>query len=651
MVFFSIPKKIMINLKIKILLSKWIVKIPFLPVYLVFFIDFLLMLSCMGFIYFLLESVAPSYMSYDEGILWSAIMLGFLSLVMVWKRTHRGIVRFSDVYEFINFGFIFSVPLLPFLFLFLLDFILDFDFNLPKSFIFLSHVGSFIFLVLYRLVIKEFFFRIQRVKNQSSNIVIFGGGQGGMLVYQMLNRELNSEFHVCGFFDDDKGKTNKLLYGIPILSGDDLLQKIFIEKNISELIVAAKEISNRRKKELFDLCYTFHVKVRFLPTLETYESNKLELRDLRNIKLEELLGRDIIELDQHHLSECFEGKVVLVTGAGGSIGSELCRQISNYPIAKLVMLDIAESALYDITQELVRKNLSFFVDPVLVDIRNSKSINQIFSKYKPHLVFHAAAYKHVPLMESFPKLAIETNIIGTRNVADAAVANGIEKFILISTDKAVNPTNVMGASKRMAELYIQSRFYSPFTPSPTQFITTRFGNVLGSNGSVIPLFMKQIESGGPVTVTHKDIERYFMTIPEACKLVMEAGSMGNGGEIYVFDMGDSVKIYDLAEKMISLTGKTPNKDIHIEVTGLRSGEKLFEELVGLSEKFKLTHHPKIHIVQSFPPDFLIVSTVIEELHLGLLNDLSEDKLIRKIKQIIPEFVSNYSRFAILDNSN
>jgi FlaA1/EpsC-like NDP-sugar epimerase len=635
--------------RLKVLFAKWIGKLPYLPVYLVFLIDFSFMLFCMIYFYFLLESVAPTYMSLDDSILWSSFMLGFLTILMIWKKTYRGIVRFSDVYEIINFGFVFAVSIFLFLVIYLSDVLFEFDLALPKSFIFLSHVGSFVFLILYRLTIKEIFFRIQKTKSKSINIIIFGGGQGGRMVFQMLNRELDSRFNVSGFFDDDKSKTGKLLYGIKILSGDTNLEKYFSEKNIVELIVAAKELTNRRKKELFDLCYKHNVKVRFLPALETYENKNLELRDLRNIKLEELLGRDTIELDQNHLVDSFEGKVVLVTGAGGSIGSELCRQISQYPIAKLVLLDMAESALYDINQELLRKNLTFFVEPVLVDIRNKASVNKIFAKYKPNLVFHAAAYKHVPLMESFPKLAIEVNILGTKNIADASVDFMVEKFILISTDKAVNPTNVMGASKRMAEIYIQSRFYCTTSPSPTQFITTRFGNVLGSNGSVIPLFMKQIESGGPVTVTHKEIERFFMTIPEACRLVMEAGSMGNGGEIYVFDMGDSVKIYDLAEKMITLTGKIPNKDIHIEITGLRSGEKLYEELIGVSEKFKSTHHPKIHIVQSFPLDFPVINSVIIELQLGLLNNSSEDILIGRIKQIIPEFISSYSRFTILDN--
>lgn len=637
------------NIKFNVLFSGWISKVPYFPVYLVFLIDFSLMLSCTVYFYFLFESVAPAYMEFDGGFFWASIMLLLLTFLMIWRRTYRAIVRFSDLYEIINFSFVFSASCFSFLFVHILDLFFNWDIEVPASFIFLSHVGSFVLLILYRLIVKEIFYRIQRIRNNTKNTLVFGAGQGGRMVYQILMRDANSKFNVCGFFDDDRSKSGKLIYGIKILTGDSLLKNMFEERNIVELIVAVKQLSNRRKKELFDICYNHNVKVSFLPALESFDSKKLEIRDLRRIKLEELLGRDTIELDQNHLFESFEGKVVLVSGAGGSIGSELCRQISNYPILKLVLLDMAESALYDINQELVRKNLSFFVEPVLVDIRNKESLNLIFSKYKPDLVFHAAAYKHVPLMESFPKLAIDVNIIGTKNIADASVDFGVKKFILISTDKAVNPTNVMGATKRMAELYIQSRFYCAGSPSPTQFITTRFGNVLGSNGSVIPLFMKQIESGGPVTVTHKEIERFFMTIPEACRLVMEAGSMGHGGEIYVFDMGESVRIYDLAEKMITLSGKIPNKDIHIEVTGLRSGEKLYEELVGVSEKFKSTYHPKIHIVQSFSLDFLVINTVIEELHLGLLNNSSEDILIGKIKKIIPEFISSYSRFTILDN--
>lgn len=636
-------------LKLKILFSKWIGKIPYLPVYLVFLIDLLIILFSLVSSFVFLKSVDQNYLTIWDSFIWSSMIMLSLGAAMLWKKTFRGFVRFTDIYEIINFILVFTSSFLLFGIIYFLNFYYGLKLNIPIYFIFLGHVGAFMIIILYRLMIKEIFFKFQTVKKKTNNVLIFGAGHSGMMVYQMLKREVNSKFNVCCFFDDDKSKYGKLLYGVKIFMGDGVLEQLIIEKEIVELIVAVKRISNKRKKELFDLCYQYDIKVRFLPSLETMDSSQFEFGDLRSIKLEELLGRDPIELDQKHLIDSFQGKIVLVTGAGGSIGSELCRQIARYPIQKLILLDSAESALYDIHQELVRKNYSFFVEPVLADIRNVKSVKQIFSKYKPNLVFHAAAYKHVPLMETFPKLAIDTNIIGTKNLADASVSQGVEKFILISTDKAVNPTNVMGASKRMAELYIQSRFYESSLPSKTQFITTRFGNVLGSNGSVIPLFMKQIEAGGPVTVTHKEIERFFMTIPEACRLVMEAGSMGNGGEIYVFDMGEPVRIYDLAEKMISLSGKVPNKDISIEITGLRSGEKLYEELIGMAEKFKNTHHPKIHIVQSFVSDYQVINTVIENLAKGICEDVGEDVLIASIKQVVPEFVSSYSRFTILDN--
>jgi FlaA1/EpsC-like NDP-sugar epimerase len=636
-------------LKLKILFSKWIGKVPFLPVYLIFIIDLLFLLFCLLNSFIFLKSVDPSYLSTEKGILWASLMLASFVIFMRWKRTYKGFVRFTDIYEIINIGLVFTLSLISFFIIDLFDSLIDLRLNIPMSFIFLTHIGSFLIFIFYRLTIKEVFLKIQHISKKSKNIVIFGAGQSGRIMYQVLKKQSNFNFYISGFFDDDKSKVGKFLFGIKIFSGDISLEKVFKEKSIGELIVATNRLTNRRKKELFDLCYQYNVEVKILPALKSFESDKLELKDLRNINLEELLGRDTIELDQNHLSRFFEGKVILVTGAGGSIGSELCRQIAKHPISKLILLDIAESALYDINQELKRMNLSFYIEPVLADIRNRRLIEQIFLKYKPNFVFHAAAYKHVPLMESFPKLAIETNIIGTKNLADAAEEAGVEKFVLISTDKAVNPTNVMGASKRMAELYIQSRFYCSNSSGTTQFITTRFGNVLGSNGSVIPLFLNQIEAGGPVTVTHKDIERFFMTIPEACKLVMEAGSMGQGGEIYVFDMGEPVKILDLAEKMIVLSGKVPNRDIIIEISGLRSGEKLYEELIGINEIFKPTHHPKIHIVQSFPSSFEEISLVVDELKIGIIDDCKEDDLILKIKHIIPEFLSSYSRFNLLDN--
>jgi FlaA1/EpsC-like NDP-sugar epimerase len=635
-------------IKYKILLSKFVSRIPYIPVYIVFLLDLFVISFIAFFISIFFQTIDKSYLSKSEYFFWSCIIVFCLGLVMSWKKTYRGIVRFTDIFEVINFVNVFLFSIALFLFFFLSNSVLDLGITVPLSYILLVHIGAFVNLILYRLLVKEVFSKMRSVKKRTENVLIFGAGQMGMFVFQLLKRQINSPYNIIGFFDDDKRKISKRIFGVKIFSGDTQLEEQLVENQIVEVILAARNISNKRKKELFDLCYKHHVKISLLPSFKQMDLNKLELRDLRSIKLEELLGRDPIELNQSHLNESFEGKVVLVTGAGGSIGSELCRQISTYPIQKLVLLDSAESALYDINQELLRKNLSIYIEPVLADVRNKRQIHQIFAKYKPSYVFHAAAYKHVPLMETFPKLAIETNVIGSRILADCAVEFGVEKFILISTDKAVNPTNVMGATKRMAELYIQSKFHAGDDRGSTQFITTRFGNVLGSNGSVIPLFMKQIESGGPVTVTHQSIERFFMTIPEACRLVMEAGSMGKGGEIYVFDMGEPVKIYDLAEKMIRLTGKTPNQDISIEITGLRSGEKLYEELVGSYEEFKATHHPKIHIVQSYPAEFHRINQTVTQLEEGIKADKNEDYLIYLIKNTIPEFVSSYSRFSVLD---
>lgn len=636
-------------LRFKIFVSKIIGKVPHIPVYLVFIIDLAFVTLSMVAAYLFLKSVDRSYLSFGDTLKWSCVILASLMTIMIWKKTFRGFVRFTDIYEVFNFIYVFTYSFFLFIGIGIICEFSSFNFSVPYSYLILVHVGSFVSIILYRLAIKEVFFRAQITKKKSKSVLIFGAGQSGMMVYQMIKKDVRSGYNVFGFFDDDKSKYGKQLFGQKIYNGAGVLEEIIHKNEISELIVAIKNISNKRKKEIFDLCYQYKMVVKFLPSLETVDNKNIQLADLRNIKLEELLGRDPIELEQEHLLMTFKDKVVLVTGAAGSIGSELCRQITRYPIKKLILLDSAESPLYDIHQELLRKNYPFFIEPLLADVRNEKIVRQIFAKNKPQLVFHAAAYKHVPLMETFPKHAIETNIVGTKYLADAAVESNVEKFILISTDKAVNPTNVMGASKRMAELYIQSRFYFLSKPSNTQFITTRFGNVLGSNGSVIPLFMKQIEAGGPVTVTHKEIERYFMTIPEACRLVMEAGSMGNGGEIYVFDMGEPVKIFDLAEKMITMGGKIPNKDIRIEITGLRSGEKLYEELVGESEQFKPTHHPKIHIVQSLISDYLNVNLTVEELLLGIIEDRSEDYLIKKIKERVPEFISSYSRFTILDN--
>jgi len=558
-------------------------------------------------------------------------------------------VRFTDIYEIINFSILFFLSLIISI---TINFVISFSSyinSISTAFIVLSNLGSFVSVILYRLLIKETYSRIFKFKSNITNTLIFGAGKAGIMVFQILARETNPIRNVCAFFDDDFKIKGKMLYGKKIFSDYNKLEEIIRTFQIRELIIASESVSVDKKEFILNICLAFKVEVKFSPTFNTLSPTAIGINDLRKINLEDLLGRESICINQDHLSSSLSNKVVLVSGAAGSIGSEICRQLCKNKLSKLIILDMAESALFDINEELNRSLVSFPIVAVLADIRNGSSVQHIFEQYKPHYVFHAAAYKHVPLMESFPKLAIETNILGSRNLADNAEFFGVEKFIFISTDKAVNPTNVMGASKRCAEIYIQSKFFSNFSKSKTQFITTRFGNVLGSNGSVIPTFTKQIESGGPVTVTDRNIVRYFMTIPEACSLVLEAGSMGKGGEIFVFDMGKAVNIYDLAIKMIKLSGRIPFKDIDIKISGLRSGEKLYEELIGSFEDFKDTYHPKIQIVQSAPVDFDRIRLLVLELENGLNQKVGEDYLVSLLKSIIPEYKSNYSRFTILDN--
>lgn len=477
-------------------------------------------------------------------------------------------------------------------------------------------------------------------KKETRRIVIYGAGDAGKLTYNVLSKDSTLRNRIVAFIDDNPDKHTKQLNSVPIYPSQKVLTEDFVRDNdIDELIIAIPSLRMEAKQSIIGKALALNLTVKSVPDASRWTEGQFSASQIENIKIEDLLARDPIVLDNSNIKSEIEGKVILVSGAAGSIGSELSRQLCSYSPRRLVFLDNAESPLFDLQFELRNsfpdKDIAF----VIADIRDKLRIGEVFDKYSPDIVYHAAAYKHVPFMEENPYEAVSVNIFGTKNMADAAISHGVKKFVMVSTDKAVNPTNVMGATKRVAEIYTQSH-----TTPDTHFITTRFGNVLGSSGSVIPLFKKQLAQGGPLTITHKEITRFFMTIPEACNLVLEASSMGTGGDIFVFDMGKPVKIYDLAKNMIRLSHLD---NIEIKEIGLRPGEKLYEELLATKENTLPTHHPKIlrAKVRSYDPQ-----TVDECLQkLGAIEKTSDEfAIVSEIKGIVPEYISNNSVFSSLD---
>lgn len=521
---------------------------------------------------------------------------------------------------------------------------------IPYSVILIFFFVSFLFLVYYRLFVKSVFSYVRGDLSKRLSAAIFGAGQIGMLAKQALDADTDRKSKVVAFFEDDDKKSGKAISGVPIYNSEELAKRID-QLDISELIIAVRNLSTERKNEIVELCITKKVMVRIVPSLDKWVKGEFRAGQIKQINIEDLLGRDSIQLDNGNLESAIKGKVICVTGASGSIGSELARQLLNYQPKKLVLIDQAESPLYELERELMEIRTSCRISFHLVDITNQERMRGIFRDYSLQWVFHAAAYKHVPVMEGNPAEAVSCNILGTKLLADLSVEFGVKKFVMVSTDKAVNPTSIMGCSKRIAEIYVQSlnNHLAVRGGHATNFVTTRFGNVLGSNGSVIPIFKKQIENGGPITVTHPEVTRYFMTIAEACRLVLEAGAMGQGGEIFIFDMGKSVKISDLAKKMILLSGLEIGRDIDIVYTGLRDGEKLYEELLNTHENTIPTHHQKILKAQVQEYEYTQINSMLGLLQ-ELVNDSNELKMVTLMKEIVPEYKSNYSKFEILDRS-
>lgn len=529
---------------------------------------------------------------------------------------------------------------------------------IPLSIIIIDYFGSLVLMTAFRLSIKLLFLKANKPdKSIVLNYAIFGAGAAGMIAKQKLEQhgKVKGEKKVVAFFDDDLSKAYKYIDNVTIYNFDNEFENVIQKLNITELIISPQHLTTSRRQEIIEKCLEHEINIRNVPPAERWINGELSYNQLKQVRIEDLIERDAIVLDKGAIAQQLFHKTVLITGAAGSIGSELAHQIlKSFNPLKLILVDKSEIRLYDLDHELstnYKLNYKNNIELVVGDITNEARMRNVFEKHAPNIVYHAAAYKHVPLMEENPSEAIWVNVAGTKLIADLSVEYGVEKFVMVSTDKAVNPTNVMGASKRIAEIYVQS-LNTHLSMDATQvhhtkFITTRFGNVLGSSGSVIPKFRKQIEEGGPITVTHPDITRYFMTIPEACQLVLEAGNMGNGGEIYIFDMGQSIKIYDLARKMLKLSGLKVGKDIQIIFTGLRPGEKLREELLADQESTLPTYHPKIMIAKVRTYDFEWSKAQINVL-IALYNGQNNDLMVGKMKEIVPEFLSQNSVFEELD---
>jgi FlaA1/EpsC-like NDP-sugar epimerase len=569
-------------------------------------------------------------------------LIAALSFMLV--GSHKSVVRytgFRDVVNIIIGANILATILLVTSYLntkFQLNTILEFS----GSIIYIHLLLNFLFLIGTKFFIKSIFRSVITNSIDLKHVLIYGAGTSGLITYDALTNDTKTNNIVVGFIDDNTKKVGKKINLLPVYSLDDITKSIIKKKQIDEVIISIQSIEAKRLLEITTHLFKLNLKVKIVPPIQNWIDGDLSVGQIKDVKIEDLLGRTPINISNPELEYEYENKVILITGAAGSIGSEIARKLTNYKYKKLIFVDIAESPLYDLQQEFVLKGYDNFF-PIIADIKDEKRLDKIFEQYKPTIVFHAAAYKHVPLMESNPYEAVKVNVCGTKNVANLSVIHGINKFVLISTDKAVNPTNVMGASKRIAELYVNCLKGK----GKTKFITTRFGNVLGSNGSVIPLFKNQIERGGPLTVTHKEITRYFMTIPEACQLVLEASTMGNGGEIFVFDMGKSIKIFDLAKNMIVLSGLRYPEDIDIKITGLRPGEKIYEELLADGESTINTYNDKIMVAKTKPFN-------IEEIESKIINlckistETSNLEIVAIIKELVPEYISKNSKFEILD---
>lgn len=584
----------------------------------------------------------------DSATMWRTMGLTMIVSLVIFKmfRTYSSVLRLSS---FVDIARIFVALFVSYTTVALACMVapLVTDIRLaPVNVILMAFIINFALMASSRVIVKMMFETIKAGGSSQTNIFIYGAKEAGVNIAKSLRVSMRERYRLRGFIADEPDLYDKLIMGVRVFPNDENLFDILAQKGVKTVIVSPAKRNELKKEENLDRFLKHNIKLLTAPPLSEWNQRGLESGDIKEIQIEDLLQRDPIQIDIRKVASHLEGKRVMITGAAGSIGSEIMRQVATFNPYKLILVDQAETPLHDIRLELMDKWRNLDAETIVADIANQTRMEAIFKEFRPQYIFHAAAYKHVPMMEDNVSESIQTNVAGTRILADLAVKYKAEKFVMISTDKAVNPTNVMGCSKRICEIYVQSlaKKLQKEGGHVTQFITTRFGNVLGSNGSVIPRFKDQIRRGGPVTVTHPDIIRYFMTIPEACRLVLEAGSMGNGGEIYIFDMGKPVKIVDLAKRMISLSGRT---DVKIEFTGLRHGEKLYEELLNVKELTKPTYHEKIMIATVREYDYDEVKDRIQHL-IDVSYSYDQMKIVAAMKDLVPEFISKNSCFEALD---
>lgn len=616
------------------------------PRWIILLIDLSICAGAYAAAYLVRFEFAPPASELKLAIAFIPILLGVRLLSFLMGKTYAGIIRFTSSQDTVRIFKVLTAGTIVFALLNAIRYwVSDGLFFVPYSIVVLEYLISLFSMIVLRIGIKVLYVELKNPGKVSKRAIIYGAGESGLITKQAIDRDPRTRMEVIAFIDDNPHKHGKTLDGKSIFSRAKL-DELYAAGKIDEVIIAIPSLDAKMKADFIANALQAGVHISNIPPINQWIGGQLSAKQIREIKIEELLGRETIELESSSVIQQVTGKTVLVTGAAGSIGSELVRQLLQCKAEKVIILDQAETPIFLLENELLAGGHKGHFEVVMGDVCNTDRMRRMMTHFRPHIVYHAAAYKHVPLMEQNPSVAVLTNVQGTRVMADLAEDFGVETFVLISTDKAVNPTNVMGATKRVAEMYVQSKD----SESKTAYVTTRFGNVLGSNGSVIPTFRKQIEEGGPITVTHPEVTRYFMTIPEASRLVLEAGAMSEGGEIFAFDMGESVKVIDLAKNMIRLSGLELGRDIEIAITGLRPGEKLYEEVLNSAEGTVATHHPKILRARVREYNHSEICNRVSEL-VALFDAQNNLEMVRLLKKMVPEYISQNSQYTSLDRKD